>query len=96
MYTISKLNEICDIRDLLQHLNLTVMIIHTHDPESEAPLWAVEVHARTTVEGASYGTLRQSLWFPEDKIFVDDEWWCEMTSLASVIAVAMGHRVFTR
>ena len=89
---LTKLNEVCDIRDLLKHLNLSVSIIM--DPP--ATVWAVEVHARTTIEGASYGVLKQTPWFPEDKRFTDDEWKIEIDSLASVIAVAMGHRVFYR
>lgn len=98
MVTLNELNLICDIRDLLKHLNLSVSIILTHDPESVNSLWAVEVQASVMIEGASYGTLRQTPWFPEDKTFTEDrgEWEREIDSLAMVIAVAMGRRVFTR
>ena len=89
---LTKLNEVCDIRDLLKHLNLSVSIIMS--PEHFT--WAVEVRASAVVEGASYSVLRQTPWWDDHKKFTAEEWKIEMGSLASVIAVAMGHRVFYR
>ena len=89
---LTDLNKVCDVRDLLKHLNLSVSIIM----DTKATVWAVEVRASAVVEGASYSVLRQTPWFSEKKTFTDEEWEDQMDSLASGIAVAMGVRVFIR
>lgn len=89
---LARMNEICDIRDKLKHLDLTVEPIS--DPEYF--VWGLKVYAKATVEGAHYSVVRQTPWWDEEKTFTNEEWEREIDSLATVISVAMGRNVFGR
>ena len=80
------------IRKGLKNAGVYCRIVLNDNPPT--PLWAVLVTATVFINQEHYTVQRQTPWYPEGKSIDAEQILKDIDSLSSVVATALGHKVF--